>query len=264
VTESRVSLKIADLDGDGEDEVILRNHRLYAVVSPLQGGRLIYLFARTPRGGALLVGNPTDDWNFQEELNRYMDQPSNHPGALADIGFEHDRYRISFVEVDSRALIEMANVQEGSQLFGTRKSMLLSSDASALVIGYRIPDAPDGLATDSCLSPDYYRLLRRGRHVLSPIAGERWRGYRNGDVSVWMSLAGDEETSWDELASHEVGHGFVVRVMARTSRFHLLLGYGETDDERCRRLIETSREAMHQGEELAGESAQIRNQEVPR
>ena len=255
VTGPRASLKIVDLDGDGEEEVVLRNDRLYAVVSPVQGGRLIYLFARTPRGGALLVGNPTDDWNFQEELNRYMDQPSNHPGALADVGFEHDRYRVSFVEVDSHALVEMTNVQEGSRLCGTTKGVLLPSDTPALVVGYCIPDTVDGLAIDSCLSPDYYRLLRRGRHVLSPITGERWRGCRNGDVAVWTGLADDEETSWEEPASLEVGHGFIVRTLARAPRFHLLIGYGEIDGELRRRLIESGREAMHGG----GVSASTQN-----
>ena len=40
----------------------------------------------------MVVGNPCDDWNWMEELNRYMDVPKNHPGAFADLGFEHDAY----------------------------------------------------------------------------------------------------------------------------------------------------------------------------
>ena len=46
----------------------------------------------------MLVGNPCDDWNWMEELNRFMDVPRNHPGAFADVGFEHDRYDAEVIE----------------------------------------------------------------------------------------------------------------------------------------------------------------------
>ena len=40
----------------------------------------------------MVVGNPCDDWNFLEDLNRFMEVPRNHPGAFADVGFENDEY----------------------------------------------------------------------------------------------------------------------------------------------------------------------------
>lgn len=246
---SRVSLKIQDIDGDGHDEVILRNEWLYGVVSPARGARLVYLFVRTPHGGALVVGNPTDDWNFQEDLNRYMDTPSNHPGALADAGHVHDRYRSTFVEVDDAVLVELTNVEAASPLLGTTKTFLLSPDAPALLARYRIPEGAGALQTDVCLSPDYYRLLRRGRQTVEPVDGGCRRGYRNGDVGVWVCLAPDEETSWGEPASREVGHGFVLRVVAPAPSFHLLLGYGEDDEERCLWMLEREREALHRHED---------------
>ena len=244
----RVSLKIQDIDGDGHDEVILRNEWLYGVVSPARGARLIYLFARTPRGGALVVGNPTDDWNFQEDLNRYMDTPSNHPGALADAGHVHDRYRSTFVEVGDSVLVELTNVEAGSPLLGTTKTFLLSPGTPALLVRYRVPENAGDLETDVCLSPDYYRLLRRGRQTVEPVEGGRRRGYRNGDVGVWVCLAADEETSWGEPAFGEVGHGFVLRVVARARSFNLLLGYGEDDEGGCLRRLEKERETVHRHE----------------
>ncbi|HKH12339.1 MAG TPA: hypothetical protein VKA73_14450 [Rubrobacter sp.] len=241
---ARASLKILDIDGDGHDEFILRNEWLYAVISPSRGARLVYLFVRTSRGGALVVGNPTDDWNFQEDLNRYMDTPSNHPGALADAGHVHDRYRPTLVDVDGSALIEMTNVEEGSPLLGTTKAFFLSPDAAALAVRYGTPGWLGELETDICLSPDYYRLLRRGRQTVLPIEGTLRRGYRNGDVSVWACLADDEATSWGEPASPEVGHGFVLRVASRAASFHVLLGYGEADEEACIGLLHRERGAM--------------------
>src|SRR5918994_626796 len=107
--ERSPSAEVMDIDEDGQDEVILKGEQLYAVITPEHGGRLIYLFSPNPEGGALVVGNPTDDWNFQEELNRYMDHPPNHPGALADVGFEHDRYLVSALSDGTHAWVEMTN-----------------------------------------------------------------------------------------------------------------------------------------------------------
>src|SRR5439155_6032384 len=84
--------EIADIDGDGEQELVLKNDQLVAVFAPLRGGRLTFLFDLMGPSGCLVIGNMSDDWNLQEELHRYMDCPRNHPGALADVGHEHDRY----------------------------------------------------------------------------------------------------------------------------------------------------------------------------
>jgi hypothetical protein len=244
--ERSPSAEVMDIDEDGEDEVILKGEHLYAVIAPEHGGRLIYLFTLTPEGGALVVGNPTDDWNFQEELNRYMDHPPNHPGALADVGYEHDRYLVSALSDGTHAWVEMTNVEEGSRLFGTRKSVLLPPGHPALAICYRMPEGSGDLATETCLAPDYYRLLREGRPSLSPYKGENWRGFRNGDVAVWLGLAGDEETSWTEPARTEVGHGMNVRVQADTSHFHLLISCGDTDEDSCQQLLQEHRAALHE------------------
>ena len=59
---------------------------------------MIALYSVAGEGGAMVVGNPCDDWNWMEELNRFMDVPRNHPGAFADVGFEHDSYDCALVD----------------------------------------------------------------------------------------------------------------------------------------------------------------------
>ncbi len=251
--ERSPSAKIVDIDDDGEDEVVLRSEHLYAVMAPCHGGRLTYLFGLTSQGGALVIGNPTDDWNFQQELNRYMDWPPNHPGALVDVGFEHDRYQVSAVG-ETAACVEMTNVQHGSRLFGTHKSVIMAPDVPALVVCYRLPGGR-GVAVEACLSPDYYRLLREGRRGLSPSQGRTWFGFRNEEVGVWIGLARDEKTVQAEPAHAEAGHGLNVRIQANTCHFHLLIGCGQIDDEQCQQLIEWGRNAVHQTTKTADEKA---------
>jgi hypothetical protein len=114
-----------------------------------------------------------------------------------------------------------------------------------------MPEGSGDLATETCLAPDYYRLLREGRRGLSPCNGESWRGFRNGDVAVWLGLAGDEETGWTEPARAEAGHGMNVRVRADASHFHLLISCGDTDEDSCQQLLQEHRAALDE----IGESA---------
>jgi hypothetical protein len=147
--------------------------------------------------------------------------------------------------------VEMTNVEEGSRLFGTRKSVLLSPGHPALAACYQMPEGPGDLATETCLAPDYYRLLREGRRGLSPCDGENWRGLRNGEVAVWLGLAGDEETVWTEPARPEAGHGMNVRVRADASHFHLLISCGDTDEDSSQQLLQEHRAALDEMGERA-------------
>ena len=233
------SARFIDIDEDGEQELIVANDNLFAVISPRHGGRLTYLAHRHASGGALVVGNPTDDWNWQESLHRYMDQPANHPGALADLGFVHDTYEASIIEVPDGAFVELVDVDEKSQLKGARKRILLPDDGEALVVGYELPDGCGELTIETCLSPNYYQMLRRGRRGLRRDDGATWRGAHNGQVAVW--LAGDDAGITWEDHPREVGHGLVVGVHARTHSFHLVLGVGAIDDARCNQLLTTGK-----------------------
>jgi hypothetical protein len=162
------------------------------------------------------------------------------------VGFEHDRYLVSALSDGTHAWVEMTNVEEGSRLFGSRKNVLLAPGHPALAVRYRMPEGSGHLATETCLAPDYYRLLREGRRGLSPCSGENWRGFRNGDIAVWLGLAGDEETGWTEPGRPEVGHGMNVRVRADASEFHLLISCGDTDEDSCQQLLQEHRAALHE------------------
>jgi starch synthase len=230
---------LLDVDADGEDEVVLRTPQLYAVVSPRHGGRIVLLCHRTPEGGVLSIGNPTDHWNFQEELNRYMDLPANHPGALADVGYEHEPWR---VEDASGSCVRMGAT---GALRGARKAIVAAPGEPVLIVCYDLPDAGAAFATEACLSPDYLTLLREGRRALRHVRGACRRGARTGAAAVWLAHAADEPVAFVAAARREAGHGRNVRVEARARHFHLLLGCGATDAPRCRRLLDAGMAVLH-------------------
>ena len=248
--ERPLGAELVDLDDDGVPELVLRNERLFAVFAPACGGRLVYLATSDEGvGGTLVVGNPTDDWNRQEAMNRYMDVPANHPGALADLGAVHDRHEVTLHVADGTVVAELADVQEDSPLCGLRKRVVLDAGASTLLIGYELPlDAP-GLTVETCLSPDYHRLLREGAGALRREQGRTWCGARTGEVRGWMALADDEDTTWCPPAGPGPGHGVLVRVRADARTFHLLVGVGPVDDDTAGRTLRAGRA------ELAGLTA---------
>lgn len=231
----------ADLDADGDAEVLLRSPHAYAVLAPQHGGRLTHLFTRGPVGGVLVVGNPTDDWHLQRELHRYMDRPANHPGCLADRGGEHDRWAATVSSSEAGARVDLLDVEPGSPLRGTVKTCLLLPDRRALLVAYRLAPGVGELRTELCLSPDYLRLLRCAREGVVPLCDERRRGWRNGAVPTWVCLADDEDSAFEDEAAREVGHGFVVQVRARPPGFHLLLGAEEADQAACLAWLHAAR-----------------------
>jgi starch synthase len=218
------AVDIYDIDEDGEAEVVLRAPQLFVVLSPRWGGRIIYLFHQGPTAGVMSIGNPTDHWNFQETLNRYMDLPGNHPGALADAGHEHDPYDVSLVDTsESHITVELVNVSS-SALSGALKTISLN-DSNGLTACYQLPDGLAELDITSCLSPDYLTLLRRGARHVRPLVDDDLRGVCNGDTSVWIASVPQESTTWMEQTFSHPGHGINVAVKARSSHFHLGIGW---------------------------------------
>ncbi|GAA2719548.1 hypothetical protein CAE01nite_07090 [Cellulomonas aerilata] len=246
-TDPSQRAELVDIDDDGEDEVVLANHHLYAVLTPQHGGRLVYLACRTDHGGALLVGNPTDDWNWQESLNRYMDQPANHPGALADHGAFDDRYRARVETTPAGVVVDLVDEEATGPMRGARKRVFLGREA-ALGVRYDRGDGRDEPAAPTtlhtCLSPDYATLLRHGRSALQPYDGPGWRGARTGDVCVWLAVDEAEGVAWTSPDRPDPGHGVTVAVTGCGPTFHLVLGAGPTDAATVRRRLEETRSAL--------------------
>jgi hypothetical protein len=217
---------LLDIDNDGEQELILKNDRLFAVISPRRGGRLVALFAVDDAQGTMVIGNPTDDWHFKEELNDYMDVPANHPGGLADVGFEHDDYVAEILVADGLAVSAcLRNVQAGSPAFGLEKTIYLSSYTdAALRVEYDVPEALSEIEIEFALSPDYLQLLRCGSSILTPFERGASRGCMTYTTSVWVRPEGCSSARWAAPYRAQVGHGRTYRLALGESRFGISIG----------------------------------------
>jgi aminoglycoside phosphotransferase (APT) family kinase protein len=216
-----------DIDDDGVPELVVKNPQLFGVFSPRWGGRLSYLFDFTGRSGRIVVGNLSDDWNLQEDLHRYLDCPRNHPGALADVGHEHDRHEVALVDCAGRSAdATLRNVENDSPLWGAEKRVRLAAGDAHLSVSYALPPTVRRLSTEVCLSPDYARLLQLGPKDLSPLSGPRWRGWRNGGSRVWLRIDPKQSTLWDTPHQERSGHGVNLRVTSFSRYFGLKLGVG--------------------------------------
>ncbi|MEH7385235.1 hypothetical protein V7147_07480 [Bacillus sp. JJ1521] len=220
---------LKDIDDDGHEEIIIRNNNLAAVITPRFGGRIIYMFYFDKINSALLIGNPSDDWNWLEELNDYMDIPINHPGALADAKFEHDAYVTHSILIGKdEAEVEIVNKQKESPAYGLKKRFSLKKDEKQINIKYEhIPTDILPLTIDIGFSPDYLRLLREGRSSVIPYHIGEKRGFRNGKVFTWSSL-NSEDSKWEIPRSPIFGHGFLLSVTAYSDEVSLSLGVDKT------------------------------------
>jgi starch synthase len=217
----------ADLDGDGEDEVVLANDRLFAVLSPRYGGRLIALYDLAPPGGRQVVGNPADDWNWQEELNRAMEVPANHPGAFADVGHENEPWVVeSIAEQPSGVEVVLRHAgPDSAPLLSSVKRFRLDARSDWLDADYRFTDAAEHFAVEFGLSPDYLCLLREGA-IATPVGHGRVRGFAAGQAQVWIELPPGEPLVWEPAGSRPAGHVLRLRVSAWRPDFRLRLGVG--------------------------------------
>lgn len=219
--------ELLDLDGDGEEELVLKNDHLFAVITPEYGGRLVALFDLDAPGGRQVIGNPADDWNWQEELNQFMLVPRNHPGACADVGHENDRWRVRrLVAQGSRADAVLVN-RESGPLRGAAKRFRLRRGARALEVAYRLPAAPERHRIEFAFSPDYLALLRNGRTALERLESPQRRGWRRGGVSVWVRIPRAQPLVWDVPLHAEAGHAMVECIAAYGQRFGFRIGIGE-------------------------------------
>src|SRR6184192_4165582 len=204
---------LRDLDSDGEHELVLKNDKLFAVFSPRNGGRLVYLFTVNNPPGRLVIGNPIDDWNLLEDLHAYMDVPPNHPGALADVGYEHDNYSTEIrVPYGDTVWARLSNSEKNSTGFGILKNLSLGKSESTIRTEYSLPNSLTKLSTEIGFSPDYQQLLRMGPSAVeecSPAKGIR--GWSNEGVTVGARLDGGYAI-WDKPRQDRFGHGYLLRV----------------------------------------------------
>lgn len=216
---------LRDVDNDGEEELILKNRELFAVISPRRGGRLVALFAVDNVNGTMVIGNPCDDWNLQEGLNHYMDTPRNHPGALADVGFEHDSYQVGVIVADRQVSAQLRNNRLDSPAFGLTKTFCLASYSDhCLGVEYSLPKNLSGLSVEFGLSPDYLQLLRRGRSILRPHNRDGARGWSTDRVAVWVKPAHCVASRWEQPYQEEIGHGSTLRLSVTGRHFGVLIG----------------------------------------
>ncbi|MGQ0630309.1 MAG: hypothetical protein ACT4P1_04655 [Sporichthyaceae bacterium] len=209
--------RLCDVDGDGHDEVVLCNSALFVVVSPRYGGRVVLAADLTQPGGRVVVGNPADDWNWQEEPHRFMDIPRNHPGALADVGAENDSYTVADLCVDSDgARLVLVNTTHGSRLNGLRKTLRLPSGEPSLEVAYDLPPGCGRVGVEFALSPDYLHLIREGAPALAYLPDERpeRRGYAAAQTVVWIDIAAAQPALWDRPVEPAAGHAGVLRLSA--------------------------------------------------
>lgn len=211
-----------DIDNDGEQEWIIKNQHVFAVISPRWGGRVVSLYSVGAACGTMVIGNPCDDWNWMEELNRFMDVPRNHPGAFADTGFEHDRYDVEIVESGpARVRLRLTNSEEESRAYGLVKEFELTDRASCLLARYRLPKKLESITIECGMSPDYLNLLRGGEAELSAIRTPRIRGCKTRRVAVWLKpMSG---LRWAEAAS-DFGHGRLLRLTSTAPDCAMALG----------------------------------------
>jgi hypothetical protein len=213
---------LQDIDGDGEQELIFKNHQLFSVFSPRWGGRLVYLFSVGGSRGIMLVGNPSDDWNWMEELNKYMEVPRNHPGALADIGFENDCYSTTVLSADGATVrAQLTHDKAGTAGHGLMKDIVLESyETNKLIVTYTLPDGLNGLGIECGLSPDYLNLLRYGRSIMQRSETASCRGFHTGEAAVFVHKNGGH-VEWTKTSSEEFGHGARIAIYAADRQFTL-------------------------------------------
>ena len=212
---------LCDIDNDGEQEVIIRNQHLFGVICPRWGGRLVALYSVGGAVGSMVVGNPCDDWNWLEELNRFMEVPRNHPGAFADVGHENDRYAVELVESGAQRLhVRLINTEPGSAIQGLTKEFELTDRAASLCVRYKTPGR--SIAVDCGLSPDYLCLLRKGAGQARPVRTPRIRGWKTERVAVWLKPVHGLE--WDTAPETRFGHGCVLRLRITDREAAVALG----------------------------------------
>jgi hypothetical protein len=220
---------LCDIDGDSEDELVLKNEKLFAVISPRWGGRLVALFDLESPAGKMVIGNPADDWNWMQELNRFMEVPPNHPGALTDSGYEHDEYEPRIAHgCGSTVEVELQNIEACSLVRGLLKHIRLTQGENRLRVSYSIPEGVGEISVDFAFSPDYLNLLRYGRTLLIPFQERGALGWSANSTAVWVREEECGPLWWSRPFSDEPGHKASLRLSTLNRKFTISIGVSRT------------------------------------
>ncbi|PYS50171.1 MAG: hypothetical protein DMG13_21625 [Acidobacteria bacterium] len=219
--DGRAHAAVRDADLDGEPDLVLKNDRFFALVSQRWGGRVVALFHFAASRGAMVVGNPCDDWNFLEALNKFMHKPRNHPGAFADVGFENDQYACNILEEGEHAVVRLINIESTSRAFGLEKRYEFDTLQPGLTAHYRLPARLKHISIECALSPDYLALLRHGSRILKSIETRHERGFIAGDICIQVEPGAG--LIWQDASQSWIGHSRTVRLTSRTREFEIKL-----------------------------------------
>jgi hypothetical protein len=212
-----------DIDGDGETELVLADDRMWCVVSPRHGARLTLMCHRDADGCPVVVGNPADHWNYQEELHRFMDVPAAHPGALADRDHPHEQWsaRLAMCRPDA-VVVDL--YRPGAAEWSRRYALL--AGIPGLLVHLRGSE-PVG-TIDNLLTPDYLAALTRGG-TGTLFRGGRHVGWCHENRSSWVAF-----DPWQAHASSgaytEAAHGHLASVCVLGEQAELIIGAGPVDD----------------------------------
>ncbi len=161
-----------DIDGDGYDEVVMHNDRLFAVFEGI-GGRLTHLFVRGPGYDDTAIGDDNVNWTT---LGDYND--ANHVGAFSDVGpnYQHDLYDLQIVQGTGPTVVLRATHAEVS------KEIVLREGETFLEAVYRV--GPGQHWIQSGFSPSLVDLVWNARldRIWAPDAA--YMGQRNPDTGI--------------------------------------------------------------------------------
>lgn len=187
---------------------------------------MVSLFYFSDSRGAMVVGNPCDDWNFLEDLNKFMQKPRNHPGAFADVGFENDQYLCDILEEGERVVVRLINIERNSRAFGLQKTYLFDTRRPVLSVRYRLPDSMKHISIECALSPDYLALLRHGSKIMKSIETRNERGFVAGDITI--KIEPSPGVQWQGALNPWIGHGRTLRLTSKQQEFELNLRLATT------------------------------------
>ena len=155
-----------------------------------------------------------------------MDVPRNHPGALAEIGFEHEPHDPTIILAQGPAAhARLENKQPGSTAHGLAKDVLLSCyESNVLTVDYTLPATLPGISVEFGSSPDYLNLLRRGRSILRSYDCAGVRGWTTETTAVWVKPEDCTSFQWTKPYQEEFGHGRAIRLSVAERQFGVSIG----------------------------------------